>query len=51
MGEDGTVRTVKVREIAEDNSSAVVSGLTLGHAGDSSTGRPSVGDGQKVAVR
>ena len=47
---DGTVRTVKVREIAEDSATAVVSGLASGTR-VIRDGQTSVGDGQKVAIR
>ena len=47
---DGTVRAVKVREVAEDNSSAVVSGISAGTR-VIRDGQTSIGDGQKVAIR
>jgi multidrug efflux pump subunit AcrA (membrane-fusion protein) len=50
VARDGTVRTVAVREIAEDNTSAVVSGLGAGTR-VIRDGQTSVGDGQKVAIR
>jgi multidrug efflux pump subunit AcrA (membrane-fusion protein) len=50
VSDDGTVRTVKVREVAEDNTSAVVSGLAAGTR-VIRDGQTSIGDGQKVAIR
>jgi multidrug efflux pump subunit AcrA (membrane-fusion protein) len=50
VGEDGTVRTVKVREVAEDNTNAVIAGLSAGTR-VIRDGQTSVGDGQKVAIR
>ena len=47
---DGTVRAIKVREVAEDNSSAVVSGISAGTR-VIRDGQTSIGDGQKVAIR
>jgi hypothetical protein len=47
---DGTVKTVKVTEIAEDTTSAVVTGVQAGTR-VIDDGQTSVGDGQKVAIR
>jgi multidrug efflux pump subunit AcrA (membrane-fusion protein) len=47
---DGTVKTVKVTEIAEDTTSAVVKGVEAGTR-VIDDGQTSVGDGQKVAIR
>jgi RND family efflux transporter MFP subunit len=47
---DGVVRTVKVREIADDGATAVVTGVRSGTR-IVTDGQTSVGDGQKVAIR
>ncbi len=50
VGRDGTVRTERVMQLADDGKNAVVSGIA---AGDRviSDGQTSVGNGQKVAIR
>jgi RND family efflux transporter MFP subunit len=50
VGDDSTIKTVKVQETGNDGTTAVVTGLTAGTR-IVSDGQTSVGDGQKVAVR
>jgi multidrug efflux pump subunit AcrA (membrane-fusion protein) len=50
VAQDGTVHTVAVREIADDNTHSVVSGIPAGTR-VIRDGQTSVGDGQKVAIR
>ena len=46
----GTVRTVKVAEVGDDGTTAIVTGVQSG-ARVITDGQTSVGDGEKVAVR
>jgi len=48
--EDGTVKTVRVAEIADDGTTSIVTGIGAG-ARVVSNGQTSVGDGEKVAIR
>ena len=50
VAQDGTVHTAAVREIADDNTHSVVSGIPAGTR-VIRDGQTSVGDGQKVAIR
>jgi len=50
VGDDSTVKTVKVQEAGNDGTVAVVSGIAPGTR-VVSDGQTSVGDGEKVAVR
>jgi multidrug efflux pump subunit AcrA (membrane-fusion protein) len=50
VSSDGTVRTVKVTEVADNNASSVVTGVSAGTR-VIRDGQTSVGDGQKVAIR
>jgi multidrug efflux pump subunit AcrA (membrane-fusion protein) len=50
VGDDSTVKTVKVQEAGNDGTVAVVSGIAPGTR-VVSDGQTGVGDGEKVAVR